>query len=134
MKEIAIKNGVPNQEHGFKSVPSWLKLKYPEQFEACGSLSEKYECFICDTRFLHTTLTRPGRCECGCGSGSEISKIPVPFECKGDEQKSPLAKLQKPYDFARAKINFSAEDLENSSEEDSNWDGDNSFSVSNSSP
>lgn len=127
MKEIAINNGVPNQEHHGYEVSNF-RLKYPSQFEACGSMREKYECLICDTRFLHTSLTRPIE-----ESYEIISKTPVPIECKGDGQKSPLTKIQKPYNFRRAKINFSMDDLENPSEGD-DWDSDFSLPVSKTSP
>lgn len=53
--------------------------------------------------------------------------------CQEDRQKSPLSKIQKPYDFARGKINFSMEDLQNSSEGE-DWDINCSLPISNSSP
>ena len=130
MKKIAIKNGgVPNQEHhGFKVSYFWQKKQFAGQFEACYGLGGKYECFICDTRFTLTSLTRPIN-----GNSEMISKNPATIEGQGDKQKSPLSKIQKPYDFARGKINFSMEDLQNSSEGE-DWDSDCSLPMSNSSP
>ena len=106
MKEIAIKNGVPKQEyHGFKVLVWRTRPKEYREFEPCFRFGS---CFICKTR-------------------------KVPIESEGSGQKSPISKIQKPYNFARSKINFSMEDLENSSEGD-DWDSDSSLALSNSSP
>ena len=119
MKEIANKNGVPNQEHhGFKVLADWQREHLStRQFEAC-TRRDMYACVLCRARPIE--------------GGAEItSKVPVPIESKGDGQKSPLSKIQRPYNFERAKINFLKEDLENSSEED-DWDSDGSLPVSSS--
>ena len=125
MKEIAIKHGVTNQEyHGFKVLVYRTRPKEYREFEPCFRFNL---CFICKTRFAHYCLTCPIE-----GRSKITSNVKVPIEIKGDGQKSPLSKIQKPYDFARSKINFSMEDLENSSEGD-DWDSDSSLAVSNSS-
>ena len=48
MKEIAIKNGVPNQEHhGFKVLADWQSEHLStRQFEAC-TRRDMYKCILC---------------------------------------------------------------------------------------
>jgi hypothetical protein len=106
----------------------WQKEHHYNEFEPCFGPG-KYNCLTCRREgSTHTYLTWPIE-----GRSKLISNIRVPIESKGDGQKSPLSKIQKPYDFARAKINFSMEDLENSSEGD-DWNSDSFLPVSNSSP
>ena len=67
MKEIANKNGVPNQEHhGFKVLADWQSEHLStRQFEAC-TRRDMYACVLCRARPIE--------------GGAEItSKVPVPI-------------------------------------------------------